>query len=103
MLNAGRPALHAALSFLLITNLSDPLFGDSQARCPRCAMGSHHGSSLRLTNNVKRSRYRAYRSHWRGSRSASQAAVRAAEAEAAADWAWVIWRARARSSLLRCL
>ena len=99
VLDAGRPALLAALSFLCITNLSNPLFGDvldalqTLARITGCLAlptprgafppsskkpPSHYASSLCSTNHRKRSRYRAAPSHWRGSRSASRAAVVAA-------------------------
>ncbi|KAI0289272.1 hypothetical protein BC826DRAFT_1177396 [Russula brevipes] len=40
MLNAGWPALLAALSFLFTTNLSDPLFGGVLAALPPCAVAA---------------------------------------------------------------
>jgi hypothetical protein len=41
MLNAGWPALLAALSFLLTTNLSDPLFGDILGALQALARAAH--------------------------------------------------------------
>ncbi|KAI0290378.1 hypothetical protein BC826DRAFT_1027356, partial [Russula brevipes] len=41
MLNAGWPALLAALSFLFTTNLSDPLFGGILGALPRSSRCPH--------------------------------------------------------------
>jgi len=106
MLNVDWPALLATLS---TSNLSSPTFPThyltksstrcrrspaqrGALRCPRCAMRSSprsqkppfcHAWSLRSTNHRKHSRRRAPPSRWRGSRSASQAAVGAAEEDEA--------------------
>jgi len=111
MLDADCPALLAPLSFVLTTNPSDPYFAISSARCRRSpgqrgvlrrsrrTMRSslplqkppfHHVSPLCSTTHHKRGSRRDPSSHRRGSRSASQVAVVAAEVEAAPDCARAI-------------
>src|SRR6266581_2641954 len=113
MLDADCPALLAHLSFVLTTNLSDPYFAISSARCrrspgqrgvlrrPRRAMRSslrlqkplfHHASPLCSSTHRKRGSRRDPSSHRRGSRSASHVAVVAAEVQAVPDCARAICR-----------
>jgi hypothetical protein len=97
MLNAGWPALLAALSFLLTTNLSDSLFGDALGALlsPRDAFRTalakfalHHTSLPRSTSSNTHCLRYAPPSHLRDSRSVWREVGEVAPHHSHQDLAW---------------